>query len=104
MSEDLSKAEQYQVEQHRKALEETLGEVVSTDTATASWLAHHADQWRQQRQEHMLEMQREEIARYRWIRSEEAHCDLGRQAALEWVQKYAKEWRQWYEDHHEKVG
>ncbi|MBW7862984.1 MAG: hypothetical protein GX580_06610 [Candidatus Hydrogenedens sp.] len=45
----------------------------------------------------MLARQREEIARYKWIRSEEAQRDLGTLAALEWVNKYAAQWREWYD-------
>lgn len=104
MSKELSKAEQYQVTRHQHRLAEERGCDVSWEDARESWLEHLAPEWRQQRMSHMLDMQREEIARYRWIRSEEEHRDMGRQAAMEWVQKYAKEWRQWYEDHHEHAG
>jgi hypothetical protein len=45
----------------------------------------------------MLTLQREEIARYKWIASEKACCDMGRQAALEWVIHHAAAWRAWYE-------
>ena len=104
MDSELSKAEQHQVSCHQLALAAEQGCAVSWEEASASWLEEHAAAWRQKRQSHMLDMQREEIARYRWIRSEEEHHDLGRQAAMEWVQKYAKQWRKWYEDHHERVS
>ena len=33
---------------------------------------------------------------HRWIESEKAGHDLGRAAALDWVLKYAAQWREWY--------
>ncbi len=96
--ENLTPAEQRQVERHRDALTESTGAPVSWDAAKADWLQRCACEWRQRRQEHMLGLQREEIAKYRWLQSEKAHCDIGRQAAVEWVQKHAAAWRKWYEE------
>ncbi len=94
----LTAAEERQVERHRAALEERCGREFSLDEAEADWLMNCACEWRQRRQEHMLNMQREEISKYRWLQCEKAQCDIGRQAAVEWVQKHAAAWRKWYEE------
>lgn len=93
----LTPAEQREVERHKWLLSEECGCDVGIEHATQDWLEHHAAQWRLQRQAHMLEMQRREIERYKWIESEKAQRDLGRDAALDWIKKYAARWRDWYE-------
>jgi hypothetical protein len=98
MDEGLTLAERRQVEQHRRAMEAEIQAPVHWEEAKADWLAHHAAEWRKRRQEHMCQLQREEIARYRWIACEKAQRDIGRQAAVEWVQKHAANWRKWYEE------
>ena len=49
----------------------------------------------------MLAMQREEINRYKWIESEKAQRDLGRDAVLCWIRDNAAAWRRWYEEEYE---
>jgi hypothetical protein len=53
---------------------------------------------REERQAKMLAEQREEILRYKWIESEKAHRDLGSDAVLDWIRRYAAQWRRWYDD------
>jgi len=94
----LSRAETYQVERHKYFLSQRAGHDVGFDAALEDWNRHYAAAWRKRRQEHMLSLQRAEIAKYRWLRSEEARRDIGREAGIEWVQKHAAAWRKWYEE------
>lgn len=40
-----------------------------------------------------LEAQKDEINKYKWIESEKANRDLGVQACLDWIAKFAKDFR-----------
>lgn len=93
----LNKAERRQIERHKYFMSMQQGRDVGLEAAARDWLECHAQTWREERQRQMLARQREEIARYKWIRSEEAQRDLGTLAALEWVNKYAAQWREWYD-------
>ena len=57
----------------------------------------HLNGWSEERQARMLARQREEILRHKWIESEKAQRDLGAEAALDWIKRYAAQWRRWYE-------
>lgn len=92
-----------QIEQHRAALSRERGYEVSFEEARADWDEHYADRWRFERQAAMLRMQRDEIERHKWIESEKNGQDLGRQAALDWISKYAAKWREWYETEFESA-
>jgi hypothetical protein len=98
LEDGLTPAEYRQVERHFTVLAQKESAPISWEQAKNDWLAHCAAEWRKRRFEHMLALQREEIAKYRWIRSEQVHRDIGRQAAVEWVQKHAASWRRWYEE------
>ncbi len=97
MVDDLTRAERHEVERHKYFLSRERGYDVGFEMARNDWLEHHAPAWRRRRQQHMLDMQRQEIQRYKWIASQHAQRDLGREAVLEWIQRYAAEWREWYE-------
>jgi hypothetical protein len=97
MESQFSRAELREIERHKYLLSETHGYDVGLDFAINDWLENHADKWRRARQASMLAMQREEIKRYTWIESEKAQRDLGRDAALDWISKYAAKWRDWYD-------
>ena len=92
-----NRTELAQIELHRQALSRERGHEIAFEEALSDWKAHYAEQWRFERQAAMLRMQREEIERYKWIESEKSGRDLGRQAALDWISKYAAKWREWYE-------
>lgn len=94
---EFSLAELNEIERHKYFLSQRCGRDVGFEHAKNDWLNHHAQQWNSQRQAKMLALQRDEIARYKWLESEKAKRDLGREAALEWIKKYAAKWRQWYE-------
>ncbi len=98
----LKKAELREIERHKYFMSIERGHEVSFEDAARDWLDHHAQAWREERQRKMLAMQREEINQYKWIQSEHARRDLGGKAVLDWIQRYAAHWREWYED--EYVG
>lgn len=93
----LSKAEIRAVEQYRVRMVEERGGNFTFEQAESEWLDQCAVQWRESRQREMLNRQREEILRHKWIESEKAHRDLGAEAALDWIKRYAADWRRWYE-------
>ena len=94
----LDSGEYAEVERHKYFLSERLGYDVGFSAAAGDWLDRHAAEFRQSC---MLDLQREEIARYKWIESEKVGYDLGRAAALDWVKKYAAQWREWYNQEYE---
>jgi hypothetical protein len=94
---ELTQAEQCAVVSHREVLCRDWGRSVPLDEARENWLRYHADDWRADRMRKMLAMQRDEINRYKWIESEKAQRDLGREAVFDWINKYAAQWRDWFE-------
>ena len=99
----LSRAERRQVERHKYFLSQNRGKDVGFEMAAKDWFEKHSQEWREERHRRMLAMQRDEIARYKWLRSEEARRDLGSAAALEWIRLYAASWREWFEKEYEDV-
>lgn len=43
-----------------------------------------------------LECQREEMLKEKWIQSEQNHRDMGQDCIRQWIQKYAKQYREYY--------
>ena len=99
----LSHAERVAVEAHRTRLCCERRTDVSFDDAFSSWNENHAVRWREERQRALLAEQRAEIERHKWIESEKAGHDLGRDAVLDWITKNAAAWRNWYEAREEAV-
>ncbi len=99
----LSRAERRQVERHKYFMSQNRGMDVGFEMAAKDWFEKHSQEWREERHRRMLAMQRDEIARYKWLRSEEACRDLGSAAALEWIRLYAASWREWFEKEYEDV-
>jgi hypothetical protein len=97
----LSAPESKAVLKYREQMCARTGRDVPLEEALSDWLQHHAMKWRIERQAHMLSLQREEILRHKWIESEKAHRDLGAEAMLDWIDKYAAHWRDWYERNYE---
>ena len=97
MQQEITRAEQRALHEHREFLCREWMRDVSLDEAREDWLSHHAEAWRTARMRKMLEMQRAEINRYKWIESEKAQRDLGREAVFDWINKYAATWREWFE-------
>lgn len=93
----LTKAERYAVDDYRIRLERERGEEVSFDEALELWLSREAMAWREDRQRECMARQREEINRHKWIESEKAGRDLGKDAVMDWISNNAAAWRQWYE-------
>lgn len=94
---EFSRAEAWAIERHRQELCQQWGRAVDFDTARSDWLTSCAPAWRAARMRLMLSLQREEINRYKWIESEKACRDLGREAVFDWINKYAADWRDWFE-------
>lgn len=96
-SEHLTEGERRAVERYRALLASRRGIDVSFDEALADWAGNHSARWREARQADFLARQREEILKHKWIESEKAHRDLGSEAVMDWIAKYAAAWRDWYE-------
>lgn len=103
MENEFCRAERNAVEKHLERLRFERGPEVTYDEALQDWNAHHAVRWREERQRRMLAEQRAEIERHKWIESEKAGRDLGRDAVMDWIKNNAAAWRQWYEAHEEAV-
>ncbi len=103
MEDKLSKAKRRAIEEHKYYLSQRCGHDVGFEEARKDWEAHYGASWERERHARMLEMQREEINRYKWIESEKAHHDLGREAVLEWIRTNAAAWRRWYEEEYERA-
>lgn len=56
-----------------------------------------------ERLKEFLDEQRHEIEVHVWIRSEQAGCDLHREASMEWVIKHAAAFRAHWESKHGKL-
>lgn len=56
------------------------------------------DNRQQMTREKILHMQIKEILKHKWIESEKAMKDLGNQAVFDWVNKYAAEFRVYWEE------
>ncbi|MBM3289376.1 MAG: hypothetical protein FJY92_04420 [Candidatus Hydrogenedentes bacterium] len=98
-----SRAEELAVEGHRNRLSFERGTDVTVDEALSDWDANCAARWREERQRAYMAEQRAEIERHKWIESEKAGRDLGRDAVLDWIANNAAAWRNWYESREEAV-
>lgn len=47
-----------------------------------------------------LNDQRDEMEKYKWIESEKVGYDLGDNAIIDWIRKYAKKYREVYNINH----
>lgn len=97
MEPTFSRAERRAVELHQRHLCQVRCCEVTWQEAVDDWTAHHAVAWREARQARMLAEQRAEIERHKWIESEKAGRDVGRDAVLDWIRNNAAAWRHWYE-------
>ena len=99
----LEEAERRAINRHKYDMSMQQGEDVGFETAARDWFENCAEAWHQHRLMKMLQMQREEINRYKWIESERACKDLGRSAVEDWIHKHAASWRvSWEENHLDK--
>ncbi|NLV43480.1 MAG: hypothetical protein GXY07_03145 [Candidatus Hydrogenedentes bacterium] len=89
----IEEAERRAINRHKYYMSMEQGEDVGFETAARDWFQNYAKAWHENRMQKMLQMQREEISRYKWIESERARQDLGRSAVEEWVHKHAADWR-----------
>ena len=101
MNFQLTCAEKHAVEQHRDRMVHERGSDISFEDALVDWNERCAIRWREDRQQQILAAQRAEIERHKWIESEKAGHDLGRDAVMDWIKNNAAAWRQWYESREE---
>ena len=94
---EMTEAERRAVGRLRVFLSEHRGATVSEEEALAEWHAKYAVRWRQCCQARALERQRHEIEQHKWLESEKAQRDLGREAALDWIRCHAADWRAWFD-------
>ncbi len=90
---DLTPEEIAAIETHKYYLSKEEGRDVGMAYAIAHWLVHHAARWRHEQLRKDIEDQWKEIEKHKWIESQKAGTDLGSTAAMDWIQKYAAEWR-----------
>ena len=83
----------------QEALAHREGRSVPLEEAVNCWEDQYACRWREQRLARQMARQREEILRHKWIESEKAQRDLGAEAVLDWIRRYAAQWRHWYEEY-----
>ena len=102
MLEDLSTTELREVEKHQTTMSTECGSEVAFEMAKSDWLANHALFWRKERHARMLELQREEMLKFKWIESQKANKDLGKEVVFEWIDKHAAKWREWYNQNYEE--
>jgi hypothetical protein len=89
----IEEAELRAINRHKYYLSQQQGEDIGFQVAAADWFTNYSEAWHQKRHSKMLEMQREEIKRFKWIESEREQRDLGRSAVEDWIHKHAAEWR-----------
>lgn len=93
-----SRSEARAIEVHKYFLSERVGYDVGFEVAIENWCTFHAEEWRQARLKMDLAAQAAEIRRHKWIESERAGTDLGQHAVIDWIERYAADWRQWREE------
>ena len=82
---------------HRYFLSRNRSRYISIPEAIKSWLSNYALTWRGERTKRGHLAQIEEILKYKWIESEKAGHDLGKNAVYNWIEKHARSWRQGWE-------
>jgi predicted transcriptional regulator len=92
---DLTEEELQAIDTHKYFLSQKMGYDVGIEYAVRDWIQNQSKKWRQERIKQDLKEQFEEMLKYKWIESEKAGYDLGEKACLEWITKYAKQWREW---------
>lgn len=55
------------------------------------------------RTKEFLNDEMKEIERYKWLQSEKAKKDLGNSCCLQWIEKYAKKYREMWEKENGKI-
>ncbi len=96
-----SPAERRAFEQFRSEMAVSAGEVPESRSVLNIWLHEHSAHWHRRRQQTAAQLQAEEIRKYRWIESEKHQRDLGKAAHVDWVRRYAAEWREWFENNYD---
>ncbi|MEA2034152.1 MAG: hypothetical protein U9N40_01455 [Euryarchaeota archaeon] len=82
---------------HRYFLSRKFSRYIGIAEAVRSWVEDYALRWRGDRVKKAHLAQIDEIMKYKWIESEKAGCDLGREAVRDWIERYAGAWRREWE-------
>ncbi|MFH1038317.1 MAG: hypothetical protein V1789_06595 [PVC group bacterium] len=95
--EQFSPAEWKGIQVHRYFLSQRYCRWVSIQETIADWLKNYARIWREKRMELSSRNQMEQILKHKWLESEKVRHDVGQKAAADWIEKFAKQWRLWWE-------
>lgn len=95
--EELTPEELEAIDTHKYYLSQEADYDVGIEFAIYDWLKHQSKKWRQERIKKDLQEQFEEMLKHKWIESEKAGKDLGEAAFVDWINKYAEQWRKWKE-------
>lgn len=74
------------------------GRPVEETEALALWMRERSDSWRRKYLEITLREEFREIQKHKWIESEKRGRDLGSTAVYDWINRYARAWREWWEE------
>jgi len=96
-NEKFSSREWRAVEVHRYFLSQRFSRFVSMEETIDSWLNQHSARWREEQVRRSTLAQVREMEKHKWIESEKAGLDLGKEAVLDWITKYAETWRKQWE-------
>ncbi|MCX5802555.1 MAG: HPr family phosphocarrier protein [Proteobacteria bacterium] len=92
---DLIPSELRAIEIHKYYLSQTEGGEVTLEEAIVDFLINYEADFLRKKQLEDVEVQKEEILKYKWIESEKEGHDIGTEkAAMEWVEKYGSIWRE----------
>jgi hypothetical protein len=95
-----STAERRAVFDHRFFLSIDLKREASVEESLQSWESGVCVPWRREKMRRDRHAQVKEIERHKYFLSMQIGYDVGWEpAALDWVQKYAAAWREWWEHH-----
>ena len=104
LGDELSEIELAAIECHKYYLSEAAGYDVGFCYARQHWLQHHSRRWRHLQFRRDLRLQMAEMRKYRWIKSEKIGRDLGQAAEIEWIRKFASQWRRRRDRRHPPNG
>ena len=92
-----SPAEWKAIQVHRYFLSQRYHRQVSVEETIDDWTRNYARIWREKRMELSSRNQMEQILKHKWFESEKLGHDVGQAAAVDWIEKYANAWREWWE-------
>lgn len=86
----------------RHCLQCDLERDIAIEEAVAFWERGAAAEWRREKMRIDGQKQLEEIERHKYVVSQRVGHDIGwERAALDWIDRYAADWRRWWEEQRE---